>query len=115
MKRTARYFVLIIGIFCVTNGSIFPQQKIGISWEFNEETNFEGWEVNANFDSLKVGDGVLSAVAVGAFPSLRSSAFELPASEYGYIHIRMKTPGASSAIVRWDLDVNDWGWNQFSI
>ncbi|MCA9733999.1 MAG: T9SS type A sorting domain-containing protein [Deferribacteres bacterium] len=115
MKRGTKFFVLVFATFFFTTDILYPQEKIGISWEFNEDNNFEGWEINANFDSFKVENGVLSVVAIGAFPSLRSSAFVLPAAEYGYVHIRMKTPGASSAIVRWDLDTNDWGWNQFPI
>lgn len=115
MKKMASLFAIFLLFLHIDGSVIYAQEQVGIAWEFNDDGQADGWQVAANFEDLTVENGVLTARAVGAFPSLKSSEFELAAAEFGYVVLRMKTPGATSAMLKWDLDTGDWGFHQFDI
>ncbi|MEN8194604.1 MAG: hypothetical protein ABFS12_17420, partial [Bacteroidota bacterium] len=92
---------------------IINAQEIGKSWEFNEDGNFEGIILSSNFKDSVVENGYLKATVANVFPALWSETFELNASEYGYIQIRLKIPGASSGKIMWNNDSGFWGYSQF--
>jgi len=67
----------------------------GISWEFNEDGNFEGWTANDQIANPIVQGGSLSGRSTGNDPILMSrSGLSLQCSSYEYIELRMRVSGA---------------------
>ena len=111
--KQIKILAAIMLIFSVP--SLFAQFEIGISWEFNEDGNLQGWIPSPNFSDVTVKDSVLTATASGPFPYLESEEFNIAASEYKFIYIRMKVPGANTAKIMWDNDGGEWGFHWFPV
>jgi len=88
-------------------------QEIGKSWEFNEDGNFEGISLSGNFKDSLVENGSLKATVANVFPFVSSEPFEVEASDFGIVQLRMKIPGASSGKLNWYNDTGDWGFITF--
>ncbi len=112
MKSKTIIKILIVSYFILFTIQL-NAQEIGKSWEFNEDGNFEGIILSANFKDSVVENGYLKATVANVFPSLRSEPFELEAADYGYVQIRLKIPGASSGKFMWYNDTGAWGYRQF--
>ncbi len=108
---------IVVVILILINISVFTQilysQEIGKSWEFNEDGNFEGIVLGNSLQDSSVINGTLRAKVSGTFPSVSSESFELDASSYGFIQIRMKIPGATSGKIMWYNDTGAWGYKRF--
>ncbi len=100
--------VLITTLLAVGFSSTLNAQQIGLSWEFNRDGDFEGVVLGQAFRDTSVQNGVLLATATKDFPALSTPSFELQAADYGYVLVRAKMPGATSALVVW-LG-GSWGW-----
>ncbi len=90
-------------------------QQIGIQWEFNGDGNAEGWAAFHSLSDLRVENGILSATVTGDFPQLSGPSFDLSASAFGFIVIRMKAIGAADAIIQWKPDSLLWGFERFDV
>lgn len=90
----------ILAIMFLGFSGIFPRE-IGQRWEFNTTGNTEGWNISPTFTDLAVADGSLQATVTGEFPYFLGPEFELSASDYGFILMRMKAAGATSVIFYW--------------
>jgi hypothetical protein len=101
-------FTIIIWILFGLNALV--SQEIGASWEFNTAGNTEGWGVSKTFTDLSVSGGTLKATVSGDFPYFTGPDFKLAASEYGFILVRLKAAGATSAIFYWEPDHLTWGF-----
>ena len=108
-----RKSLLIFAFLFLIIPNNYLSQEIGKSWEFNEAGNFEGIIIGNSFQDSRVENSYLKATVSGSFPSISSEPFELESSDYGFIQIRMKIPGASSGKIMWNNDSGNWGFYQF--
>ncbi len=92
-------YLLLLFVF-----SLFAQYEIGIAWEFNENGNLQGWTASPNFSNIEVKDSMLTATVAGSFPYLSSEEFNISATNYRFIFVRMKLPGATSSKIIWNND-----------
>ncbi len=106
---------LLVVVFSLRTGQNLQAQEIGKAWEFNENGNFEGIVLDKAFKDSVVENGYLKAVVANLFPSLKSGPFSLEAKDYGYIRIRMKLPGATSAKILWTTDRVPFGFYRFKV
>ncbi|NIA32083.1 MAG: hypothetical protein GWP06_19510 [Actinobacteria bacterium] len=90
-------------------------EEIGISWEFNQDGNAEGWKLQHSLTDLQVADGMLRATVTGDFAQLVGPNFDLDVSNYGFIQIRMKAFGAESAVLQWISESGLWGAIKFEV
>ena len=114
MKFMLIVFRLLIIIFFI-NVSNISAKEIGVSWEFNEDGNAEGWSLLFGVSDLSVSNGTLKATASGWFPSFKGPEFDIPASDYGFIYIRIKVTGASSARFIWEDNLGETGIVSFPL
>jgi hypothetical protein len=105
----------LILIFFLINVSNISAKEIGVSWEFNEDGNAEGWSLLFGVSDLSVSNGTLKATASGWFPSFKGPEFDIPASDYGFIYIRIKVTGASSARFIWEDNLGETGIVSFPL
>ena len=61
-KRLLKTMLLFI---CLATANVAHSQNIGVNWEFNENNNSEGWEVNRSLSDLTVSDGATSGPGDG--------------------------------------------------
>ena len=115
MKRIISIKLTAVILLLFSTISLFAQYKIGISWEFNEDGNLQGWTASPNFSNIEVKDSLLTATVAGSFPYLASEAFNISASDYRFIFIKMKLPGATSAKIMWNNDSGEWGFYWFPV
>ena len=113
MHRSTFAIILLLNLFFMTNA--FPSEEIGISWEFNENGNAEGWDVFHSLTDLTVSDGMLRATVTGDFAQFVGPDFDLNVDDYGFIQIRMKAIGPESAVLQWVNEGAFWGFLKFDV
>lgn len=114
MKSKMMLRTIVISLLSLLVMQLNAQEiEIGKSWEFNEDSNFEGIILSSNFKDSLVENGLLKATVANVFPYLKSEEFELEASDYGIVQLRMKIPGATSGKLNWYNDTGDWGFITF--
>lgn len=113
MRRTTFTTILLLNLFFMTNA--LTAEEIGIGWEFNEDGNAEGWELQHSLTDLQVADGMLRATVTGDFAQLVGPDFDLDVGNYGFIQIRMKAIGAESAVLQWISESGLWGAFKFEV
>ena len=102
-------------MFFLINVNNVSAEEIGVSWEFNEDGNAEGWSKLFGVSDLQVSNGTLKATASSWFPSFKGPEFDIPASDYGFIYIRIKVTGASSARFIWEDSLGTTGIVSFPL
>ena len=113
MPQSTKIVLFIISVlFCA---QILLAEEIGIGWEFNRDGDSEGWQAYHSLTDLSVSDGMLKATVTGDFPQFAGPEFELNASDYGFIKVRMKAFGAKDAIFQWRSDSVLWGVVKFDV
>ncbi len=112
--RLKRFFAMV-ALFLQVSVSPILAQQVGIQWEFNEAGNAEGWSAYHSLSNLTVSGGILSATVTGDYPQLAGPAFDLPASDFGFVVIRMKAIGATDAVIQWKPDSLLWGFQRFKV
>ncbi|MFI4911945.1 MAG: sialate O-acetylesterase [Sedimentisphaeraceae bacterium JB056] len=76
----------------------YRYQKSEPATHFNEDGEYEGWSLTNNLTNGSVSDGVLSCDIVGGDSYMINwTPFNVPASVYRYIHIRMKNQTSGGA------------------
>ncbi len=125
MRRMTFAVILLMSILFVMN--TLTAEEIGIGWEFNENGNAQGWKLQHSLTDLQVADGMLRATVTGDFAQLVGPDFDLDASNYGSIQIRMKAILAKSEITRWKVrnaktavlqwvgENGNWGFFKFDV
>ncbi len=111
LKTKAAIFLVLMG-FLVPR---VPAQEVGLQWEFNQKGDAEGWEIFHSLADLRVENGILSATVTGDFPQFSGPSFDVNASRFTFIEIRMKAEGASDAIFQWKPDSLLWGFQRFEV
>jgi len=76
--------------------------KVVAEWNFDKAGDLQGWQPNAQITDIKVANGVLSFRTVGDDPILYLRApFEIPASPWHVIEIRMRATSDGMAEFFW--------------
>ena len=75
--------------------------KTLVEWKFNTDGDTMGWAVGSHVDSLAVKDGYLTGHVTGGDPSVAGPQFEITASPYQFVEIRMRTIGSGSGELFW--------------
>ena len=101
-----RMKITIFFIFFLSVNALMSQD-IGVSWEFNEDGNAEGWQPYRSLSDLTVSGGTLKAVVSGNYECFSGPAFNLAAKDYGFIYIKVRFHGASKiGKLVWETDAN---------
>jgi hypothetical protein len=78
------------------------RMKVVAEWNFDKAGDLQGWQPNAQITDIKVANGVLSFRTVGDDPILFLRApFEIPASPWHVIEIRMRATSDGMAEFFW--------------
>ena len=85
----------------------------GLSWNFDESGNLEGWDNWGELDNVDVQGGYLSAKSIGSDPQIYSSeGLGIDANKFGHIEIRMRVSAGDSAQLFFRNDNNDLSENK---
>ncbi|HPI73647.1 MAG TPA: hypothetical protein PLZ01_09570 [bacterium] len=79
-------------------------QRIGVAWEFNQDGDALGWQAQRSIAEMTCDNGRLCAVASGYNPILAGPAISIDAAEFGFIALRLKSPGSSILQIHWITD-----------
>ncbi|MBN1543253.1 T9SS type A sorting domain-containing protein [candidate division KSB1 bacterium] len=101
MKKTG-FCCLLIFAFSTPNVSGL---EIGASWEFNQDGDSEGWDVDRSLADLTVADGLLTTSITGYQASFAGpKELDISAGEYGFILIRMRVTDGLWGKLSWKTD-----------
>jgi len=118
MKRAVTIAILILWICAV---SVNPSAggagdvQVGISWEFNEDGNPEGWGIYSSLSGFGVSGGTLKATVTGPGACISGPDIDLVASDFGFILIRMRAIEATAGTVIWQPDSGTLGFMNFTV
>ena len=114
MRYFIAFIVLISFVFFLSVNEL-RSQDIGISWEFNEDGNSEGWEPYQSLSNFEVTGGILKATVIGNYECFSGPEFNLAASDYGFIYIRVRFHGVPHGKLIWKTDANISGSIYFPV
>ncbi len=70
-------------------------------WNFDSVSDTAGWQVGSGVDGLAVNNGNLTGRVTGGDPSVAGPQFEIAASPYQFVEIRMKNSAGGSGELFW--------------
>jgi len=80
-----------------TQSSSLPTYNPSFSWDFNQDGNFEGWEVQNQLDPIQTSNGNLVTKSTGNDPFMISPTINADAASLSHIEIRMKISAGNYA------------------
>ena len=81
--------------------------KTLVEWHFNSTANAAAWTANGSVNDLAAKDGCLTGRAVGTDPTVTGPRFEIGASPYQYIEIRMRVSRSGPGEIFWTNTTED--------
>lgn len=96
------YWVGPVAVCLLTAAHCGPVQGATlIEWRFDRPGDLEGWGQANHVTDLRVADGALCGTITGRDPFVRSPQFEIPATPWQRIELRLRTNCAGGAQVFW--------------
>ena len=99
--RSIADLILILIIAVLASSAHGESLKTLAQWDFNSPSDAADWTVTGNIADLAVKDGCLTGRATGSDPSVMSPLFEIQASPYQFVEMRMKCTRAGSGELFW--------------
>ncbi len=119
MRYTATILMLISWVCVMPVAGLNAEEtdniQIGESWEFNEDGNPEGWETYSSLSDPGVSGGTLRTIVTGPGACISGPDIDLVASEFGFIHLRMRIVEATAGTVVWEPDSGASGFAVFTV
>ena len=88
--RSIADLILILIIAVLASSAHGESLKPLAQWDFNSPSDVSAWTVTGNIADLAVKDGCLTGRVTGPDPSFMGPLFEIQASPYQFVEIRMK-------------------------
>ena len=96
LEMRKHIMLFLIAALAVAAMPSYAALKTLAEWRFNTDGDTAGWTVGSNVANLTVKDGFLMGHVSGSDPSVAGPQFEITASPYQYVEIRMKTTAPGS-------------------
>ncbi|NLP11233.1 T9SS type A sorting domain-containing protein [bacterium] len=100
----------VVGLIVLFSAQPLFAQQIGVAWEFNQDGNALGWQAQRSIAEMACVNGRLCAVTSGYNPILAGPSISIDATEFGFIALRLKSPGSSLLQIHWITEQNESGW-----
>jgi len=99
MLKSMTMFGAVVGLCCVTTAA--GAEKTLIEWRFDRAGDLKGWDGSNHITELRVADGALQGRIMDWDPFVRGPKFEIPATPWQRIDIRLKTDCGGDAEFFW--------------
>ncbi|NOY80472.1 MAG: DUF5010 domain-containing protein [Kiritimatiellaeota bacterium] len=86
--------------FCLTAGAAAPEKTL-IEWRFDRDGDLRGWGVPNHISELRAAGGAMKGRIMNWDPFVRGPRFQIPASPWQRIDIRLKTDCGGDAEFFW--------------
>ncbi len=80
--------------------AVYADQVL-VEWRFDRPGDLQGWTANGHVRNLRSGEEGVRGEVIGTDPILLSPAFEIPATPFQYVEIRMRASGGGEAQLFW--------------
>lgn len=91
----------------ITNSSRHPFTATDLRADFNQSSNFEGWQTSANISNFSVSNGWMSGTSINNGDAIIvNSAYNFKTSEVPYLKVRMRSSAATGVQFFFATDAN---------
>ncbi len=113
MLKSVTILGAAVGLCCLATVAGKGNEKTLIEWRFDRDGDLRGWGSPNHISELRVADGALQGRIMNWDPFVRSPQFEIAATPWQRIDIRLKTDCGGSAEFFW-TNTTEGKYNGFS-